>query len=252
VRRQRNIELVNKKSRAVKLLSDPKIVNFEIYAPRLVSIERKRTNVTLNKPIFLATTVLEISKLVIYEFYYDVLLPKFGENVKLVYQDTDSFVLEISCLDLYKELETISQHLDTSNYPPDHALHSPVGRGEAWLMKDECPPPNIITEFCSLKPKSYAYSTLHGKTVKRGKGVPASALKATDISQYKKALFQKRIYKTSFKRISSKKHIVSIHRQKKISLSPLDDKRYWLSPFGLSSLPFGHRRIAPKRSKSPS
>ena len=67
-------------------------------------IEMKRTKVKMNKPIYLGLSILEISKLLMYEFWYDYMKPRYGDNVKLCYMDTDSFIMNIKTEDFYKDI----------------------------------------------------------------------------------------------------------------------------------------------------
>ena len=75
----------------------------------------------MNKPIFTGNTVLDLSKKVMYEFFYDYIKPKWGDKAKLLFTDTDSFRLEIETEDVYKDVSNdVDQWFDTSNYPKDH------------------------------------------------------------------------------------------------------------------------------------
>ena len=67
----------------------------------LLAMEIKRTQILMNKPVYLYLSVLEISKIVMYEFWYDYIKPKYGEKVKLCYMDTDSFTVYIKSEDIY-------------------------------------------------------------------------------------------------------------------------------------------------------
>ena len=62
----------------------------------------KKTKVKMNKPIYLGLSILEISKILMYEFWYDYMKPKYNDNVKLCYMDTDSFVMHIKTNDFMK------------------------------------------------------------------------------------------------------------------------------------------------------
>ena len=64
----------------------------------------KKTEVKLNKPVYLGLSILEISKTLMYEFSYDYMKPKFSDNVKLCYMDTDSFITHIKTEDFYKDI----------------------------------------------------------------------------------------------------------------------------------------------------
>ena len=83
----------------------------------------KRTNLKMNKPVYLELSILEISKLLMYEFWYDYMKPKYGDNVKLCYMDTDSFIMNIKTEDFYKDIANdVEKRFDTSNYEVDRPL----------------------------------------------------------------------------------------------------------------------------------
>ena len=66
----------------------------------------KKTKVKMNKPIYLGLSLLEISKTLMYQFWYDYMKPKYNDNVKLCYMDTDSFIMNIKTNDFYKDIPT--------------------------------------------------------------------------------------------------------------------------------------------------
>ena len=71
----------------------------------------------MNKPVYLCLSILEISKTLMYEFWYDYMKPKYGDNVKLRYMDTDSFVMHIKRADVCKDIaDDVEKKFDTSNY----------------------------------------------------------------------------------------------------------------------------------------
>ena len=63
-----------------------------------------KTKVKMNKPIYLGLSILEISKILMYEFWYDYMKPKYNDNIKLCYIDTDSFLMNIKIEDFYKDI----------------------------------------------------------------------------------------------------------------------------------------------------
>ena len=71
---------------------------------KLLAIEMKKTKVKMNKPMYLGLSILEISKILIYEFWYNYMKPKYGDNVKLCYIDTDNFIIHIKTEDFYKDI----------------------------------------------------------------------------------------------------------------------------------------------------
>ena len=92
-----------------------------------------------------------------YEFWYDYMKPKYGENVKLCYMDTDSFIMHIKTKDFYKGIANdVEKRFDTSNYEVNRLL--PIGKNKKviGLIKDELGG-KIMTEFVALRPKTYSY-----------------------------------------------------------------------------------------------
>ena len=76
----------------------------------------KKTKVKINKPIYLGLSILEISKRLMYEFWYDYIKPKYGDNVNLYYMDSDSFIMHIKREDFYKDIaDDVEKGFDTSN-----------------------------------------------------------------------------------------------------------------------------------------
>ena len=89
----------------------------------------KRTKVKINKLIYLGLSILEISKLLMYEIWYDYMEPKYGDNVKLCHMDTDSFIMNIKTEDFYKDIvNDVEKRFDTSNYECDRPV--PTGKNK--------------------------------------------------------------------------------------------------------------------------
>ena len=169
VRKHRDIKLVTTDEKRSKLVSEPNYHTINCISENLSIIEMKRTKVKMNKPIYLGLSILEISKILMYEFWYDYMKPKYGDNVKLCYMDTDSFIMNIKTEDFYKDIANdVEKRFDTSNYEVDRPL--PTGKNEKviGLMKDELGG-RIITEFVALRPKTYSYLTDDCKEDKKAK-----------------------------------------------------------------------------------
>ena len=92
---------------------------------KLLAIEMKKTKVKMNKPIYLGLSISEISKTLMYEFWYDYMKQKYGNNVKLCYMDTDSFIMHIKTEDFYKDIaDDVENRFDTSNYEINYILET--------------------------------------------------------------------------------------------------------------------------------
>ena len=95
VRKHRDIKLVTADVKRNKLVLEPYYHSTKCFSENLSAIEMKKTKVKVNKPIFLGTSILDISKMLMYKFWYDYIKPKYEDRAKLCYTDTDSFIIHI-------------------------------------------------------------------------------------------------------------------------------------------------------------
>ena len=186
----------------------------------------KKTKVKMNKPIYLGISILEISKILMYEFWHDYMRPKYNDNVRLCYMDTDSFIMNIKANDFYKDIsDDVECKFDTSNYEVKRPL--PIGKNKKviGLMKDELGG-EIITEFIALRPKSYSYLIDNDKIDKKAKGTKKCVIKKMiKFDGFKKCLLNYKVILKSQQRFISTKHDVYTEDVNKIALSNDDDKR---------------------------
>ena len=153
IRKHRDIKLVTTDKKRSKLVSEPNYHTVNYISEDLSIIEMNKTKVKMNKPIYLGLSILEISKLLMYEFWYDYMKPKYSDNIKLCYLDTDSFIMNIKTEDFYKDFANdVEKRFDRSNYEVNRPL--PIGKNKKviGLMKDELGR-KIITEFVTLDQK---------------------------------------------------------------------------------------------------
>ena len=112
----------------------------------------KKTKVKMNKPIYLGLSILEISKTLMYEFWYDYMKPKYNNDVKLCYMDTDSFIMNIKTNDFYKDIaDDVENRFDTSNYEENRPLPTGKNKKIIGLMKDELVGKMEFTEFTEFR-----------------------------------------------------------------------------------------------------
>ena len=104
VRKHRDIKLVTTERRRNYLVSEPNYHTTKFFTENLLAIEMRKTQILMNKPVYLGLSILDLSKTVIYEFWYDYVKPKYGENAKLCYMDTDSFIVHVKTDDIYKDI----------------------------------------------------------------------------------------------------------------------------------------------------
>ena len=156
VRKHRDIKLVTTDKRRNQLVTEPNYHTTKRFSENLLAIEMKKTKVKMNKPIYLGLSILEISELLMYEFWYDYMKRKYGDNVKLCYMDTDSFIIYIKTENFYKDIaDDVECKFDTSNYEVDRPLPAGENKKVIGLMKDELGG-KIIKEFVAFRPKTYS------------------------------------------------------------------------------------------------
>ena len=117
VRKHRDIKLVTTDKRRNQLVSEPNYHTTKWFSENLLAIEIKKTKVKMNNPVYLGLSILEISKTLMYESWYHYMKPEYGDNVKLCYMDTDSFIMHIKTEDFYKDIANdVEKRFDPSNY----------------------------------------------------------------------------------------------------------------------------------------
>ena len=98
----------------------------------LMITEMRKVEVKVNKPIYLGQAILDITKTLMYEFWYDYIKPKYGDKARLCYMDRDSFVIHIKTEDFYKDIAgNVERWFDTSNYDEkDERIPLPTGKNK--------------------------------------------------------------------------------------------------------------------------
>ena len=149
----------------------------------------KQNEVPMDKPIYLGFTVLELSKLLMYETYYDILQPYSSqENIQLHYIDTDAFVLSLKTQDIIKDLKNLEDIFDFSNLDKTHELFSNKNKKVIGKFKIETPKNIGIDEFVCLRSKMYAFKCGDDSKNKL-KGISKSQSKNIKFEEYKKCLY---------------------------------------------------------------
>lgn len=141
-------------------------------------IHLRKLKMKMNKPIYIGQAILDISKTLMYEFHYGYIKPKYGENARLLFTDTDSLCYHIKTEDFYEDIKNyVETMFDTSNYPENHPSGLPrVNKKVIGMMKDECGGKQIA-KFGGLRAKLYSYQMDYGDEEKKCKGVSRSTIK---------------------------------------------------------------------------
>ena len=159
VRKHRDIKLVTTDKRRNQLASEPNYHTTKHFSDNLMAIEMKKTRVKMNKPIYLDMSILDISKTLVYEFWYDYIKPKYQDKAKLCYMDTDSFIIHIKTEDFYKDIASdVEKWFDTSNYDESDKRTHPIRKNKKVIgrYKDELGG-KIMIEFVAPRAKTYVY-----------------------------------------------------------------------------------------------
>ena len=191
VRKHRDIKLVTTEEKRIKLVSEPNYHRTKHFSKNLLAIEMKKTKVKMNKPVYLGMSILDISKTLMYEFWYDYLKPKYKDNAKLCYMDTDRFASNISPENFYEDINNnVERWFVRSNYDENDKRPLQVGANKKviGMFKDELGG-KIMKGFCALRAKTYAYLMDDDSEVKKGKTIKRCVIK-------RKMMFEN--YKDSF------------------------------------------------------
>ncbi len=121
VRNRVNVKLVIDEGSLNKLVKKPNFEKVTEFDKNLVAVHMKKTVVKLSKPIYLGMSILDLSKTLMYKFHYNHIKPKWGNDVELLFTDTDSLCYEIQTDDVYKDIsKDADEWYDTSNYDKNH------------------------------------------------------------------------------------------------------------------------------------
>lgn len=137
VRERINVKLISDQKKLKKCVAKPSFKRFKIFNETLVAVEMKRTTIELNRPAYLGAQILDISKNLMTTFHHEVMKPKYGDKLELLFTDTDSLCYEITTEDVYEDIKSLKDYFDTSNYEVNHPLHSNRFKKVPGKFKDE-------------------------------------------------------------------------------------------------------------------
>ena len=150
--------------------------------------------------------------------------PKYGDNVKLCYMDTDGFIIYIKTEDFYEDIANdVEKRFDTSNYEVDRPLPTGKNKKVIGIMKDELRG-RIMTEFVALRPKTYSYLTDDCKEDEKAKGTKKCVIKRViKLNDYKDCLLNDKVVLKSQQRFKSERHNVYTENVNKIAAMMIKD-----------------------------
>ena len=240
IRKRQNILLVDDRSKAAKLTTRPNFDRVTIFDSNLIAVHMKKAEVYFNKPVYVGQAILDLSKILMFDFHSNYIRAKYDSKVELLFTDTDSLLYLIHTDDFYKDIsKDIKRKFDTSDYPPDHpsGILTGVNKKVIGMFKDEVAG-RQITHFVGLRPKLYSFKvedlttggvggiTKKTNEVCKCKGVKKNVVKREiSFEDYTQCLFSGEKQMKSMKILKSKNHDIYSKEVNKIALSHNDDKR---------------------------
>ena len=227
LRKRTDIKLVGDKRAILKYIAKPQFHSFKVFES-VSAIHLLKTELTLDRPIYAAFTILELSKRLMYEFHYGYVKSTYGDRTRVLFTDTDPLCYEITTTDIYADMLADAHHFDTSDYPVDHPNYSVANKKVRGKFKDETAGQPIL-EFVGLRAKMYSLRLAHSEK-KTAKGV-ARYVKERDLRHdlYRDCLLGERQLYHCMNAIRSFDHQLFTLTQRKATLSPYDDKRFVLN-----------------------
>ena len=239
------VQLVSEPKKFVNQASKPYFKDFRIFSNNLVACEMRKTQVKYNRPMIVGMCILDLSKVLMYDFHYNTMVKTYGTKAKLCFTDTDSLTYHIETPSFYEDMKKDLSNFDTSDYPKDHLCYSEANMKIIGKFKDETNAVPIL-EFIGLRAKMYSIKLSEFKSKATAKGIKKSVTKALKHEKYSDAIFgttNEELRQTvSFNLIRSQNHQVNTIKINKVGLCAYDDKRYILED-NINSYAHGHHMI---------
>ena len=240
------ISLVMNEKEFEKRISDNGLKECYPISENKMLIKTERSSITLSHPLHVGWYILEMSKLVMYNFFYNVLKKHYGDNVSLIYTDTDSLLIKLRGYSFFDEAlcSPLNEYVDRSNFSKDHPLYDDSMAGVLGKLKSEIGQYSIREVVC-LQPKCYSVLTNNpiSEVKQSAKGVEKSRQYLLTHQRYIDIHKQKeKFYNIKVCRMMKRTNRIFVTEQVKRSLSKLDNKRYWVN--AIESVAYGHPSIA--------
>ena len=236
------LKMVTRPELGEKWMRKPYFHSYKVLSENMLFVFLKRRHYTLDCMVLNAFQVLSHSKFSMYYDYYYVFKPLFPER-KLLYMDTDSYIMDCGTVDIEERLSKVCRHFDFSNLPETHVLHDTSRKGFPFLWKIETLD-NEILEIVCLRPKVYALrlATSHEgermeKSMFRCKGIAKQAVTKFRFESYKEALFKGEKFYAKSCRIQASNFTLSTVETRKLALVATGIKR-WTFGCGIHTAPY--------------
>ena len=250
IRKRCNVYLETDPNHLLRQTAKPTFLSCKIFHENLVAVNMKKERLKLDKPSYVGMCILDLSKVLMYDFHYNFIKAKYGDLAILLFTDTDSLCYHIRTEDAYGDFYLSKGLFDNSDYEKSSKFFFDENKKVIGKFKDEAAG-NPIVSFAGLKSKMYSYETeirscspydpaVKIKNNKTAKEVKKNVIRRDlDHSDYLDVLFSGSIKMHKMRTIRSDHHVVSSYQINKTSLSCFDDKRYILDD-GKTSYAYGH------------
>ena len=239
LRNRVNVEVLTNRELALKRACKPTFKRSYTIREDLVVMQTSTANLELNKPVYVGFSVLELSKLHMYRFHYNTMIPRYSNRLKLCFTDTDSLLYEIETRDIYDDMSENMEDYDFSEYPDNHKNYTTLNKKVIGKFKDELKS-LPLEEFIGLRPKCYSILFDNNKEKQTAKGTKTSVKKAFLRHQhYQDVLTNLITCRVKQNTIKSRHHQIGTYHQNKAALTAFDRKR-WIKDGGINTLAYGH------------
>ena len=185
IRKRINIKLIDDKTAYQRCVNKPSFISEKIFDKNFTAVHCSKTVLILIKSIYVGFCILELSKLLMYQFHYDYVLKTF--NAKLLFTDTDSLVYEIKDGNVYDQCFKDRHLFDFSGYPKYSVYYDSLNKNVLGKMKDELNGSKIV-EYVDLTSKMHSLISEDDKEIHEAKGVN----KKLNYNEFLDVLFNKK------------------------------------------------------------
>jgi hypothetical protein len=258
VRRRVNIDFFTDEKKASKAIGRPTCKGWKEFPADLWAVEQKRPSVKLFKPVIVGAAILDLSKVLMYSYYYNTLKKRYGDNMKLLFTDTDSLCIHVKTEDIYKDMLEFKDSLDCADYPVGHILHDKKNKKVIGKFKNEFPD-RELREFVGIRSKMYSVIACTpdkdgnmGKMAAKGINQAVILTGVIRHQNYLDCIFSNKkkdqIQRVTQYNLRSINHVNVAIKSTKIGLSCIDTKRFLRN--NIDSYAYGHWRIENEERKA--
>ena len=173
-------------------------MSHKIFDNNLVAMRKSKLALKLNKPAYVGMCIMELSKVLMYEFRYEYIKIKYDNKPELIYTDTDSLMHEIKTEDVYEDFSSDKEMFDFSNSSTQSKYYDNSNKLVIGKIKDKTGGV-AIEKFMGLKPKMYSF-LVDNSEHEKGKRVNSNVVGTISHNESKDILLNKNCVRHSKQR----------------------------------------------------